>query len=224
MSQEISSSTRYVRKGELTGNLRLGKFEVHYEEIFAEVIEDGVITVEERARLDKAADALGSIGNVFASSKMLCRPRTKRGTTCASAKRTNPRRRASCFARKSPGIHARSALEVHIAKLTARVAELERQLDEARGARSVEVDLSDMPAQAVEATEETVDELARRVRNQPRDVTTCAVFTARSPARGTPTEAGSRAHALSFLGAANPDELASTRSTDSKVSSSRPAP
>src|SRR5215813_9362039 len=46
-------------KGELTGNLRLGKFEVHYEEIFAEVIEDGVITLEERARLDKAADALG---------------------------------------------------------------------------------------------------------------------------------------------------------------------
>src|SRR5882672_8512622 len=46
-------------KGELTGNLRLGKFEVHYEEIFAEVIEDGVITVEERARLDKAATALG---------------------------------------------------------------------------------------------------------------------------------------------------------------------
>src|SRR6185369_3018926 len=46
-------------KGELTGGLKLGKFEVHYEEIFAEVIEDGVITLEERARLDKAADALG---------------------------------------------------------------------------------------------------------------------------------------------------------------------
>src|SRR5258708_33511974 len=47
------------QQGELSGHLRLGKFEAHYEEIFAEVIEDGVITLEERARLDKAADALG---------------------------------------------------------------------------------------------------------------------------------------------------------------------
>src|SRR5258708_38793921 len=47
------------QQGELSGHLRLGKFEAHYEEIFAEVIEDGVITLEERARLNKAADALG---------------------------------------------------------------------------------------------------------------------------------------------------------------------
>src|SRR5580692_4531723 len=46
-------------QGELAGQVRLGKFEAHYEEIFAEVIEDGVITLEERARLHKAADALG---------------------------------------------------------------------------------------------------------------------------------------------------------------------
>ena len=46
-------------QGELAGHVTLGKFEAHYEEIFAEVIEDGVITLEERARLHKAADALG---------------------------------------------------------------------------------------------------------------------------------------------------------------------
>src|ERR1700729_1569145 len=46
-------------QGELAGHVTLGKFEAHYEEIFAEVIEDGVITLEERARLDKAASALG---------------------------------------------------------------------------------------------------------------------------------------------------------------------
>src|SRR6266851_879694 len=60
MTQEFSFEHEGAfEKGELTGNLRLGKFEVQYEEIFAEVIEDGVITIEERARLDKAADALG---------------------------------------------------------------------------------------------------------------------------------------------------------------------
>src|ERR1044071_9817502 len=60
MTQEISFEHEdKFEQGELSGALRLGKFEVHYEEIFAEVIEDGVITLEERARLDKAADALG---------------------------------------------------------------------------------------------------------------------------------------------------------------------
>jgi hypothetical protein len=45
--------------GETHGGIHLGKYEAMYEEIFAEVIEDGVITVEERQRLDRAADAMG---------------------------------------------------------------------------------------------------------------------------------------------------------------------
>ncbi len=45
--------------GETHGGIRLGKFEAMYEELFAEVIEDGVITVEERERLDRAADSMG---------------------------------------------------------------------------------------------------------------------------------------------------------------------
>ncbi len=39
--------------------MRLGRLEAQYEELFSEVIEDGVITAEERARLERAADALG---------------------------------------------------------------------------------------------------------------------------------------------------------------------
>src|SRR5207302_1884267 len=35
------------------------KLEAMYEELFAEVIEDGIITPEERAQLDKMADNLG---------------------------------------------------------------------------------------------------------------------------------------------------------------------
>ena len=45
--------------GEVSGNVRLGKLEAMYEELFAEVIEDGVITVDERKQLDKMADSLG---------------------------------------------------------------------------------------------------------------------------------------------------------------------
>ena len=46
-------------QGEVSGNVRLDKFEAYYEELFAEVIEDGVITAEERARLTKAAQSMG---------------------------------------------------------------------------------------------------------------------------------------------------------------------
>ena len=45
--------------GELSGGLGLGPLELQYEELFAEVLEDGVITQDERARLEKAADNLG---------------------------------------------------------------------------------------------------------------------------------------------------------------------
>ena len=45
--------------GEVSGGLGLGPLEEQYEELFAEALEDGVITAEERARLEKAADNLG---------------------------------------------------------------------------------------------------------------------------------------------------------------------
>src|SRR5438093_12779815 len=45
--------------GEVAGIVRLGKLEAMHEELFAEVIEDGIITQEERAQLDKMADSLG---------------------------------------------------------------------------------------------------------------------------------------------------------------------
>src|SRR5262245_33065264 len=59
---EVDVSFAYgegFERGEVSGNLRLGKLEGYYEELFAEVIEDGVITTEERARLDRMADNLG---------------------------------------------------------------------------------------------------------------------------------------------------------------------
>ena len=62
MSDNVDVSFEHdsaFEQGEVAGNVRVGRFEAQYEDLFAEVIEDGVITAEERARLDKAADALG---------------------------------------------------------------------------------------------------------------------------------------------------------------------
>ncbi|WP_394837075.1 hypothetical protein LVJ94_09220 [Pendulispora rubella] len=45
--------------GETSGHLRLGKLEVLYQELFKQVIADGLITTDERAQLDKMAASFG---------------------------------------------------------------------------------------------------------------------------------------------------------------------
>jgi hypothetical protein len=195
-------------KGEVTGNLRLGKFEVHYEEIFAEVIEDGVITLEERARLDKAADALG-----------LDRQRLRKledALQAAYEARHHVRVReiadevapASIVVKPEVATDARFvALQMQVAELKARVAELERELEEAREREAVEVDLSEMPVR-VEAAEETPDELGRRVRANPRDIESMRGLFRAFTRSGDTDRSWLIAHALNYLGVANDDERA----------------
>ena len=64
MSQSEHSSlqfqhTQQFAAGEVVETLQLGPHERHYEQLFAEVLADGVITPEERVRLNEAADSLG---------------------------------------------------------------------------------------------------------------------------------------------------------------------
>src|SRR5580704_18174942 len=143
-------------QGELAGQIRLGKFEGHYEEIFAEVIEDGVITLEERARLHKAADALG-----------LDRARLRRleeALQAAYQVRHHVRVREIADEEASPASIVLSpaaandprlaALVLRVRELEARVAELSRELSQAREQVAVEVDLSNMAAPAADVVEE----------------------------------------------------------------------
>ncbi|MET0591378.1 MAG: hypothetical protein ABW133_01680 [Polyangiaceae bacterium] len=213
MTQEISFEHEdQFEQGELTGALRLGKFEVHYEELFAEVIEDGVITVEERARLDKAADAMG-----------LDRQRLRKleeALQAAYEARHNVRIRdmndeeeaapASIVVQPEVAHNPRVImLEQKVAQLTMRIAELERELEAAHAREAVEVDLSDMPVPAaVPAAEETIDELARRVRSDPRDVHSLrGLFRAYTRA-GETDRRWLLASALTYLGEANDEERA----------------
>jgi hypothetical protein len=83
--------------------VRLGKFETHYEELFAEAIEDGVITTEERARLDRAAETLG-----------LDRDRIRKPSPSASATARSPRR-TSGSAPSAPRVVARARAELRSA-------------------------------------------------------------------------------------------------------------
>jgi hypothetical protein len=196
-------------KGQLSGQVMLGKFELRYEELFAEVIEDGVITVEERTRLDKAADSLG-----------LDRQRLRRleqALQAAYEVRHKVRIRDLAEEAGAPVSIVLPAaeggkdprvlgLELKVSELTARVAELERQLEQARDRESVEVDLRDMPCDGIEAGEESPDELQRRVRSDPRDVASLHGLYRAFTRAGDTDRRWLIVQALGYLGAANEDE------------------
>jgi hypothetical protein len=162
-------------QGELAGQVTLGKFEAHYEEIFAEVIEDGVITPEERARLHKAADALGldrvrlrSLEEALQAAfeaRHHVRVREVEGDDAPPASIVLSPQAAS-----DPRV---ASLVLRVRDLEAQVAELTRELVVARSQVAVEVDLSNLATPAgASATEvqESADDLARRLRSAPRDV------------------------------------------------------
>ena len=200
-------------QGELAGHVTLGKFEAHYEEIFAEVIEDGVITLEERARLHKAADALG-----------LDRVRLRKleeALQAAYEARHHVRVREveddeappqsivlSPQAASDPRV---AALVLRVRDLEAQVAELTRELSVARSQVVVEVDLSNLATPggaAVEEVQETAEDLARRLRTDPRDVNGLRGLYRIHGRSGDVDRQWLMAQALVHLGAADADEQA----------------
>lgn len=205
-------------RGETSGQLKLGKFELQYEELFAEVIEDGVITTDERARLDTVADNFG-----------LDRQRlhqVEQALQAAYESRHRVRIRDLSDEEETPAsiaVHVTAArdprlvaLEQQVAKLTTRVAELERELEKATAREAVEVDLSDLPAVPV-TSEESAEELSRRVRRDPRDLPSLRGLHRIFVRDGDIDRSWLVAQALVYLGAASEDELATFRKYDNTV-------
>jgi hypothetical protein len=164
----------HYEQGELAGQVTLGKFEANYEEIFAEVIEDGVITPEERARLHKAADALGldrvRLRSLEEALQAAYEARHHVRVRDLSDDEPAPASIVLPQAATDPRV---AALVLRVRDLEARVSELTRELAVARSQVAVEVDLSNLASPgeaAVDQVTESADELARRLRTAPRDV------------------------------------------------------
>src|SRR5690606_14342878 len=87
------------------------------------------------------------------------------------------------------------------------IAELERELEEARAHVSVEVDLSDVSARK-DVPDDDPAELARRVRHDPRDVDSLHALFRLYGKGGDADRQWCVAHVLSFLEAADADERA----------------
>jgi hypothetical protein len=199
-------------QGEVSGNVRLGKFEAQYEELFAGIIEDGVITAEERVQLDQAADALGLDRRrlrqleVALQHAFEARHRVSVREVAEDGADDGPR---GSLVPIEPATDPRTlALQRRVAHLEGRVAELERELEDARAHVAVEVDFSDVEAGAPARAEDDPVELYRKVRHDPRDVESLHGLFRAHTRDGDVDRAFCTAHALTYLGAATAEETA----------------
>jgi hypothetical protein len=146
--------------------LSLGPLEAQYQDLFAEVLEDGVITPEERVRLEKAADNLGL------DPRRLLRLEEAMVASYETKNRVRVIERYEEPASLSPidvaeaGDAGRTILQKRIQVLEARVRELEEELSNARAHINVEVDVSGFERVAEEASEDP-EEHYRQVRRDP---------------------------------------------------------
>src|SRR5512143_3211009 len=138
MSDEFEQRVSFER-GEMAANVRLGKLEMMYEELFAEVIEDGIITQEERQKLDKMADSLGlDKGRLRKLEQALQSAYEARHQVVIKELYESEEDQEGPRASLQVGGADVSALPRRIAQLESRVVDLEKQLAEARANVSVE--------------------------------------------------------------------------------------
>jgi hypothetical protein len=202
--------------GDAQGGLRLGRYEAMYEEIFAEVIEDGVITLEERERLDRAADAMGldkeRLRRLEAALQAAWEAHHQTRIVVHGAFDDEPAPVSIVIPAHAPAAPIRSddgplvsALRARIASLEARVRALETELEAARNDVSVEVDLGGIAATS--APDDPVD-LQRRIRQDPTDPEPMHLLYRWASAQGDPDKQWCVASALVALDAATGDQRA----------------
>jgi hypothetical protein len=197
-------------RGEVSDSLKLGKHQAHYEEIFAEVIEDGVITPEERTRLNRAADSLGlDRANLRRLEEALQAAYEARNRTRVREMGDEDAPQSLVIAPEAAKDPRVVALELRVAQLEAQVVALSKELQRARSQVAVEVDLSQMPSGVVGGPQETPEELLRRIRSDPRDVASLrSLYRAYEVAGDDADRRWLVAQALVYLGAADANERA----------------
>jgi hypothetical protein len=187
--------------GEISGTLGLGPLEAEYEELFAEALADGVITAEERARLERAAENLGiDRGRLLRLEQAMLASYQSRHKVHIVEHYEEPVRTLDPLRIEADGDAGRAFLLKRVEQLEARVRELEDELGRARAAVNVEVDLSDVESAAVTASEDP-DVAWRRVRHDPTSVEAVRNLYEIYAARGETDKLFCVAQALVLLGA-----------------------
>ncbi|MBN1610062.1 MAG: hypothetical protein JW940_25775 [Polyangiaceae bacterium] len=211
MSQNEHSSaqfrhTQQFAPGEVVETLGLGPHERHYEELFAEVLADGVITPEERVRLNEAADSLGldRVQLMRLETAMMDAYQARHNVEVVEHyQKPTPSLIPPDF--KADGDATHAMLLGEIERLRARVQELEEALRRAQAAINVEVDLEQAPS-VVEPTAQDPETCWRRVRRDPTNPDVLRALYAAYDARSEADKCWCAAQALVLLDRATPEE------------------
>jgi hypothetical protein len=188
--------------GEVSGGFGLGPLELQYEALFAEALEDGVITADERASLEKAAENLGldQTRLLRLEQAMLAAYQARRNVRIVE-QYEEPAQSLSPLRVEAEGDAGRAFLLTRVAQLEERVRELEVELRRAEASINVEVDLSGFETDAERAGEDP-DDCWRRIRRSPTDVSAHMELYDIYVARGDLDRAWCAAQCLVALGAA----------------------
>jgi hypothetical protein len=192
--------------GQVSGGFGLGPLETQYEELFAEVLEDGIITAEERTRLERAASNLGiDRGRLARLEQAMVAAYQTRHRVEIIEHYEEPAASLAPLRVEAEGDAGRALLLKRIEQLEGRVRELEDELRRAQANVNVEVDLSGLEADAERASEDPED-LWRRTRRNPTDPRVYRELYRVLRARGDRDRAFCVAQCLVALGAADADE------------------
>lgn len=192
--------------GEVSGGLGLGPLEQQYEELFADALADGVITADERVRLDKAADNLGlDRSRLLRLEQAMVAAYETRHRVRIVERFEEPAQSLAPLQVEASGDPGRTLLLKRIEQLEARIAELEEEVRRAQAHINVEVDLTDMETE-VEVAQEDPDQAFRRVRRDPTHADALRALYKIHSARGNKDPAFCVAQALVAIGAATPEE------------------
>lgn len=152
--------------GERSGGLDLGPFASQYQELFADALEDGIITAQERQRLDRAAQNLGMTPSQIQQLEQAmvnAYEMHHRVKVVEKWERAVPS--LSPLEVNAEGDSGRALLLKQIERLQRRVEELEAELCAARAHLHVEVDVSELHAPPT--IDETPEQLCARIRRDP---------------------------------------------------------
>jgi hypothetical protein len=190
--------------GQVGGGLDLGPYTDDYRELFADVLDDGVITAEERERLDRVAQNLGIDRSKLAQLERAMIAAYEAHHRVSVVERWQVGKAATpSLPAPAPSADQPPALLAEIERLRARVNELEEELREARAHVNVEVDLGALDEVT---TEDPLDRLRAKIVRDPTNPKLFAALYDACERAGDLDAACCAARALVALGAAGPEQ------------------